>query len=346
MNRDDEFIAQVEDYLETFEGVVPLPDRVRDAVRADLPRTRQVRPGRAPERILDMISRSSPAARWGAVAAIVAAAVALGAVFAGNARNMPAVGAAPGGPAATPVASPSATAGADGLALLNTANHVPCTPDATDPMCIEPGTYRLSIDAWPSQVAVDVPAGWFEWLAGSDFDGLLVDGGLDAPDGSGWGVVFTTVRNVWKDPCDESKGTLDAAETATVDGLVAAIQAWPGFRVTAPEAIDVDGLPGQVVEVSFTGDLAGCPNPVIWTTSLGMLVDGYPMAATGADGHAGTFRIVDVGGTLLVIRTTDFPQTSPHEAAQGVAPDPDRHAADQVELQQILDSITIGPPQP
>ena len=58
--------------------------------------------------------------------------------------------------------------------------------------------------------------------------------------------------------------------------------------------------------------------------------------------RTGTFRIVDVVGTLVVMRTTDFGDPSPHELAQGVEPDPTRHAADQVELQSILDSIRIG----
>ena len=46
--------------------------------------------------------------------------------------------------------------------------------------------------------------------------------------------------------------------------------------------------------------------------------------------------------------TTDFPQTSPYELAEGVAPDPTRHAADQVELHAILDSIrlTVPPASP
>ena len=47
MNRDDDFIGRLEDYLESFDGVTPLPARVRDAIHADLPRTRQVRPARA-----------------------------------------------------------------------------------------------------------------------------------------------------------------------------------------------------------------------------------------------------------------------------------------------------------
>ncbi len=50
---------------------------------------------------------------------------------------------------------------------------------------------------------------------------------------------------------------------------------------------------------------------------------------------------MDVNGTLLVIRTTDFPDTSPNELSNGIPDDPTRHAADQVAMQQIVDSIAI-----
>ena len=86
----------------------------------------------------------------------------------------------------------------------------------------------------------------------------------------------------------------------------------------------------------------------MWTIPQGGTVNAYPMVGATGKPRAGTFRIVDVNGTLLVIRTTDFPDTSPNELAQGIPDDPTRHAADQVEMQQILDSvrITAAPAQP
>ncbi len=50
----------------------------------------------------------------------------------------------------------------------------------------------------------------------------------------------------------------------------------------------------------------------------------------------------DVNGTPVVIRTTDYPETSPFETQQGVAQDATRHKADQVELHRMLDSIEFG----
>ncbi len=41
MTRDDDFIGQLEGYLDEYEGSTPLPDEVRDAIRAQLPSTQQ-----------------------------------------------------------------------------------------------------------------------------------------------------------------------------------------------------------------------------------------------------------------------------------------------------------------
>jgi len=42
MTREDDFIGQLERYLDEYEGHTPLPDAVRDAIRAELPKTKQV----------------------------------------------------------------------------------------------------------------------------------------------------------------------------------------------------------------------------------------------------------------------------------------------------------------
>jgi hypothetical protein len=87
----------------------------------------------------------------------------------------------------------------------------------------------------------------------------------------------------------------------------------------------------------------------LWRTRSGGTLDVYPMIGSTDARAPGTFEIIDTGYGLLVIRTTDFPQTSPAELAGGVvAMNPTRHAADQVELHTILDSIrlTVPPPSP
>ena len=254
-----------------------------------------------------------------------------------------------GGPVATPPSSsPTPSASPSSPAMLKDAPHAACGTGGGAPDCLAPGTYRLTGNVWPGVITMEVPIGWFEWQPytwDDAFDALLVGDGTNG--GSGWGLQVIGVGTVAKDPCDPTKGTYARAETSTVDGLVAAMSRWPGFEATAPAPIVVSGYSGQLVELTSTRTVTDCPNGSAWTIPQGGSVDGYPMVGTSGKARAGTFRIVDVIGTLLVIRTTDFPDTSPNELAQGIPDDPTRHAADQVAMQQILDSIRItAPAQP
>src|ERR1041384_1537621 len=112
MRRDDGFIAALEDYLVGFDGETPLPEYVRDAVQAALPRTPQARPiaGRWRGRIMN--ARLPGVARLGLVTAAVVGVVAGGALLLGNIGRSSGVAgrptAAPSG--ATPSAAPSASA--------------------------------------------------------------------------------------------------------------------------------------------------------------------------------------------------------------------------------------------
>jgi hypothetical protein len=346
MNRDDDLIGQLEDYLADVGGVSSLPDRVRDAIRAELPRTRQVRRVRGPGRMFDMVSQASTRARWGLAAAAVVAAVFLGAAVLTNGGNAgPGIGSAPATASPSPSPSPSPTPTPSptpsGPASLSSAPYGPCEPGGGAPDCIAPGTYSLTSSAWPGKITLDLPAGWFQYKPAADFEGVLVDGGPDALGGSGWGVMVIAVGPVAVDPCDQSLGTLDPTRTSTVDGFVTAVSSWPGFEATAPTPIVVDGFSGQLIELTTSRTSKDCPLQRLWTTPEGWWVDGYPIVNATATPHADQLRIVDVDGTLVVIRTTDFPETSPYEEEQGVAPDPTRHAADQVELHEIVDSIRI-----
>lgn len=346
MNRDEELIGLLEQYLEDFDGADRLPDRVRDAIRAELPRTRQVRRARGPERMFDMVSRASTRARWGLAVAAVVAAVFVGAAVLTNGGTGPGVGSAPApaspSPSSTPSPAPTPVPTPSPPTSLYNAPQEACGPGT----CIVAGTYSLTASTWPGRVTFDVPAGWFQYMPGPDFEGVLVDGGTDALSGSGWGVMFATVGTVSIDPCQRSLGSLDPSLTSTVDGLVTAVGSWPGFEATAPTPIEVDGYSGQLVELTTTRTTADCPAQVLWTTTSGTEVDGYPIVNATGTPHTDQLRIVDVNGALLVIRTTDFPETSPYEVEQGVAPDPTRHVADQVELHEILDSIRVIPAPP
>jgi hypothetical protein len=286
--------------------------------------------------------------RLAAAAAVGLLILFAGGIYLGN-NSSGGVGAP--GPTATPSSSPSSSPSPSpspaSPAMLKDAPYVACRPAGGPSDCLAPGTYRLSGDVWPGEITMEVPAGWFEWLPYTDndaYDALLV-----GPDGSGWGLEFAVVDAVAKDPCDSSKGTYDPAETGTVDGLVSAMSRWPGFEATAPVSTEIGGYSGQLIELTSTRTSTDCPNGgSLWAIPQGLTVNAYPMVGAPGNGRAGTFRILDVNGTLLVIRTTDFPGTSPNELADGIPDDPTRHAADQVVMQQILDSIRItgAPAQP
>ena len=309
--------------------------------------------------IRNTISGSLNPTRWGPTAAVVVAAVALVAACVNTGAGLPTVGAAATAtpspsrstsPTPTPSPSPSPTPSASPAspAMLERAPMAACGPGDGPLTCLAPGTYRLSGDVWPGQITMKVPVGWFEWLPYTDhdaYDALLVDAGTG--NGSGWGLEFNVVGAVAKDPCNPAKGVYDRAATRTVDGLVAAMSRWPGFKSTAPAPTVVGGHSGQLVVISSTRTETDCPNGFVWTIPQGGTVNAYPMVGVaGPAPRQGTFRILDVNGTLFVIRTTDFPETSPNELSQGIPDNPTRHAADQVALHQILDSIRVGaPPQ-
>ena len=120
------------------------------------------------------------------------------------------------------------------------------------------------------------------------------------------------------------------------------MRSWPGFEVSDAQRFDVDGQTGQLVTVTSTRTGDDCAVQSVWATPGGTEIDAYPMVGAAGQPRTGTFRIIDIAGTPVVIRTTDFGDPSPHEVAQGVKPDPTRHAADQVEMQGIIDSIQFG----
>jgi hypothetical protein len=249
-------------------------------------------------------------------------------------------------PTSAPTAAPSVAAGPP---LLNT----PETPIAacdladTGKHCLAPGTYQLSGTPgdWPVPVTVDVPAGWFEPSPAAGWDLVLVNDGPPDYAGSGWGVMFTTVGKVYRDPCNVSKGTIPAAQVDTPQKLAAAIAAWPGFTTTAAKPITVDGHRALELKIARKAKSDGCGAGNAWLSASGASIDAYPFANGSA--YPTTIRIVDTGRGLLVIRASDFPDTSPFEIdPNGLANTPDRHAGDQAALHAILDSVHLGAPTP
>lgn len=272
-----------------------------------------------------------------AAAALVVAVVGLGAVVLSNNRNE-----AVGGPApiATPTPTPAATASP--LVLLFNAPLETC-PE-TDGECLAPGRYAFGA-GWPGDMSVAVPEGWFDFHPGGGSASFLVDRS-PAANGSGWGIVMSKVGTVSRNPCDPEASFYSAPLVDTPGKLAAAMADWPGFEVSSPEAITIAGRAGVQLEISSTLKTADCRSPVLWITPNGTSMDAYPMITDQdvAGGYPAEYRIVDVDGSLVAIMTPGLTQTSPFEEQQGIARDPDRHAADAVEMQAILDSIEISSP--
>jgi hypothetical protein len=331
MTRTDEFIGFLEDYLDTYEGPTPMPEALRDAIRAELPVTRQRR-SFAGTRGLRTMTSTIPRPLWvglAAAAAVIAIAVGVGVGSRGAGTGTPTPAAA--------TQTPTTGATPAGPAALRNSPSVTSAYGAGYPPNISPGTYYLDA-GYPATVSIDVPPGWFLWDAATDFNGVLRDS-ADAPSGSGWGLVVSVVDAVYKNPCNQYLGTIDAT-TPSVDAFVAAVSAWPGVQVSESSPMSMDGFAGQMIKVRSTVDVAGCPVHRLWETPSGYAEDGYGLL--GSSRHEMTYRFLQVGRSVLVIRTTDFPETSPFEFQQGVPFSADRHAVDQMLLQAMVDSIHIS----
>jgi hypothetical protein len=187
MTREDDFIGQLEGYLDEYEGMTALPDAVRDAVRAQLPMTKQLGRFSGPMRRFPVMNNNIT--RLGLAAAVIVLAVLVGIQF------LP-------GPKVGTDASPTPTA----------------TPLALHAGELEPGTYAMSnVDA-PIRTLVPftftVPAGWSARAAD-----LQISKGADTP--GELSFVPWVVTHVYADACHSEGGLTEVGPT--VDDLVRAL---------------------------------------------------------------------------------------------------------------------------
>ena len=337
----DRFIDTLEDYLDEFDGETPLPEHVRDSIRAELPGTRQIRSGAGPRRVLAMVSNLSIPARVGLVAAAVVVAFGLGAAMIANVPPQGGVGARPSTPAASPSPEPTQAATSPSPAGLIRIYQAPLVPCGDPAGCLAPGTYLLDPFDVPGDLSLEVPEGWWPYRDGGGATGLLVDGGPEAPSGSGWGIMVSPVADVRKDPCDASAGMFPPDEVDTPQELAEAFASWPAFEVVASEAINIGGVTGVKVVLETRESLGTC-SAQLWQTGHSHYVDAYPLGKADPGEYSVTFHILDVDPELVVVRSTDSAQTSPWELSQGVEPDPDRHAEHVTQQRAIIDSIRFG----
>ena len=280
-----------------------------------------------------MLSTISSRAPLGIAAAVIVAVV-LGALFISRDNGQSGVGGVPATPA--PSESPAT--------LLENAMAASC-PGITDELsCLEPGTYQLGdTDLWPAIVTFDVPENWWYYENATGSAGVLVQT-EDTANGSGWGVLFNTVGEVLRDPCDRTAGTFAADEVDTASEFAAAMAAWPGFEATAPAPIMDAAYPGVAITLMSAPRHEVCPGGLLFTTASSASIDAYPMVNEQNRPHATEFRIFETEDGLLVVLAMNFPEPSPFEEDNGVQFDPERHVEHQVEMDAILDSIRLKDP--
>jgi hypothetical protein len=233
MTREDQFIGQLEAYLDDYEGVTALPDAIRDAVRAEIPSIRQIGPGRV--RSLNLGGRIPLSAWYGLVAAAVVTVVIVSAALFGLGQNV-------GNEQAPTPPPPQAT-------LISPSSNV----EAARPLA--PGSYYVD-SPFPVQLTFDVPQGFRAWAytaAGSQLN-LEADGGE---------VSFEIVDNLAADPC--TRAMLDPPVGPTVDDLVTALSNLPGFEATPATDVTVDGFQGMQLTLTAPVD-ASCAM-LTWKTT-------------------------------------------------------------------------------
>jgi hypothetical protein len=287
MTRDDDFIGQLEGYLDEYEGITPLPAAVRGAVRAQLPTTKQVGPpgwllGRFP-------IMNSNVVRFGiAIAAVVLLAIAAVAYLPES------------------VGKPDATA-------TPTPTRLPTpAPVALKEGPLEAGTYVARPFSSPNDslsFTFNVPDGWEGHLPGS----VAPTAGTEGPDGAG--VDFVQVTGIYSGSC--TSDVIHFGGQSTVDNLASALEeiygAEPSYEVTAPVDVTLSGYSGKRMDLLMPSDVdfSSCPNGGY---AFG---DGAPYAQ--GPGNRWHLWILEAAWERVVILAHDFAATSPQHQAELLA---------------------------
>jgi hypothetical protein len=223
MTRTDEFIGQLEGYLDDYEGSTPLPEPVRDAIRAELPSTRQ-RPAWWPTRRFPEMNNM---AKLGVAAAALVAAALLGYTYL-VAPNV-------GGPS---VADPSPSPTLD-----------PTPPPPPPEGNLDPGTYTLTLSS--GTATVTVPAGW----EGLEDWGVVNGEGQSFRAVGFWPAGDFAVYDMYSDPCAWLTNVVEPPIGPTVDDLATALAAQAMRGDALPTDTTVDGYQGKYLELSVPTDI-------------------------------------------------------------------------------------------
>ncbi|HEX7172020.1 MAG TPA: hypothetical protein VF365_05360 [Candidatus Limnocylindria bacterium] len=229
MTRDDRFIQQIERYLDEYEGVTTLPERVRSAIRAELPKTKQAGALRGPARYLTVFStRTAQVALGVAAAALI---VAVGA-FLYSGRDVG--GPDDGTPSPTTDLAPSTTSAPSGEAACERTAVVARTDGMDVTWCAygvgEPASISFTMEG---------PSAWVD-------------------------QYFSGFGSLWLRPAGGGAITLDLVEGQSVDEVVADVSGREGYAVADEAPVTLGGAAGVVFDVSLAeGVTSGEAPPLI-----------------------------------------------------------------------------------
>ena len=217
MTRDDDFIGHLEGYLEEYEGSTPLPNEVRDAIRAQLPSTHQ-RPAWWPVRRFPEMNNTAKLA-LAAAAVVVAAFLGIRFLLPGD------IGI--GGPDSTPTPTP--------------------TPPVLSGEQLEAGAYQVTAEG-VAVATIAVPDGWFNV---QDF-GV---GKESSEDGFTAVMVWPPgdFANVYVDSCQWQNGQTPVGPT--VDDLATALDNQAQHGDASPVDVSIDGYSGKMIELIVPSDI-------------------------------------------------------------------------------------------
>ena len=227
MTRDAQFIQQLESYLDEYEGPTTLPEHVREAVRAELPKTKQAGRLQGSARYLSMFStRTAQVALGLAAAALI---VAVGA-FLYSGRNV-------GTDDSTP--SPSAQVVASGAATE---------------VCEATTVRQSGLGATTLDVA---------WCAYGIGEPNSIAFAMEAP--AIWAdQFFTGDGTLWLRPAGGGAITLALREGESVDDVVADVTGREAYAATEPTALSLGGRDAVVFDISLEeGATSGDAPPLI-----------------------------------------------------------------------------------
>ncbi len=217
MTRNDDFLRQLEGYLDEYECSTPLPNEVRDAIRAQLPSIQQ-RPAWWPGWRFPQMNTIAKLALGGATV-VAAAVVGIRFLLPGTVE----LGAPDSAP--TPTPTPAALSGDE----------------------LEAGAYRVITDG-VAATTVTVPDGWFNV---GDF-GVGKNSGSD-----GLTAVLVwppeDLANVYQDACQWQDGQTPVGPT--VEDLAIALDNQAQHGDGSPIDVSIDGFSGKMIELTVPSDI-------------------------------------------------------------------------------------------